>query len=289
MFSNQVNLSINEGICFGLIGPNGAGKSTLMKIIAGIIQSYEGEIQYNNKTMRKSRREMKKTIGYIPQDLVLENLLTARDNLSFFGGVYGIPKQELRGKVNQTLEAIGLADRAEDPVKDFSGGMKRRLNIGCALMHNPQIIIMDEPTVGIDPQSRNYIYSIINRLKQEGKSVIYSSHYMEEVQNLCEDMVLIDHGHILEAGAVSEIIDKYSKPSVYVEGKEISKEELQVFGQVTNHDNGYQVMGPHVLGLIENISRYLINRKKEVSRLEIYRVNLEEVFFMLTGKNLRDE
>lgn len=286
---NQVSFTINDGICFGLIGPNGAGKSTLMKVIAGITRKYEGEISFNGKSIEKSRNEVKKSIGYVPQDLVLENTLTARDNLEFFGGVYGIQRNEIKEKVNKTLQDIGLEDRGDEAVKNYSGGMKRRLNIGCALMHNPQLVIMDEPTVGIDPQSRNYIYSIIKRLKSEGKTVIYSSHYMEEVQNLCEEMVLIDHGNILESGSVNKIIDKHSKPSIYIAGEDIKSEELQQFGKVKKLENGYQIISEDVLMTIESISKYLLSNNKHVSQLEIYRMNLEDIFFMLTGKNLRDK
>lgn len=289
MALQQVSVTIREGICFGLIGPNGAGKSTLMKIIAGIIQKYQGEIFFNEKPIEKNRNEVKNVIGYVPQDIVLENLLTARDNLVFFGGVYKTPKKELKDKVNKMLEGIGLADRANESVKNFSGGMKRRLNIGCALMHDPILIIMDEPTVGIDPQSRNYIYSIIEKLKKEGKTIVYSSHYMEEVQNLCEEIVLIDHGNILENGNVNKIIDKYSKPSVFVEGEKIKKGELQTFGMVKEFGSGYLVEGNDILNIIEQISSHLKNNNKTASRLEIYRINLEDIFLLLTGTSLRDE
>jgi ABC-2 type transport system ATP-binding protein len=289
MALQQVSVTIREGICFGLIGPNGAGKSTLMKIIAGIIQKYQGEIFFNEKPIEKNRNEVKNVIGYVPQDIVLENLLTARDNLMFFGGIYKTPKKELKDKVNEMLTIIGLADRANESVKNFSGGMKRRLNIGCALIHDPILIIMDEPTVGIDPQSRNYIYSIIEKLKKEGKTIIYSSHYMEEVQNLCEEIVLIDHGNILENGNVNKIIDKYSKPSVFVEGEKIQKRELQTFGDVKEFGSGYRVEGDDILNIIEQISSYLKNNNKIASRLEIYRTNLEDIFLLLTGTSLRDK
>lgn len=285
----QVSVTIREGICFGLIGPNGAGKSTLMKIIAGIIQKYQGEIFFNEKPIEKCRNEVKNVIGYVPQDIVLENLLTARDNLMFFGGTYKIPKSELKDKVNKMLAVIGLADRADESVKNFSGGMKRRLNIGCALMHDPILIIMDEPTVGVDPQSRNYIYSIVEKLKKEGKTIIYSSHYMEEVQNLCEEIVLIDHGSILENGSVNKIIDKYSKPSVFVEGEKIQKEELQTLGEVKEFGSGFRIEGDDILNIIEQVSSYLKNNNKTANRLEIYRVNLEDIFILLTGTSLRNE
>lgn len=285
----QVSFTIREGICFGLIGPNGAGKSTLMKIIAGIIQKSQGEIFFNEKAIEKCRNEVKTMIGYVPQDIVLENLLTARDNLMFFGGTYKIPRKELKDKVSNMLAVIGLADRANESVKNFSGGMKRRLNIGCALIHDPTLIILDEPTVGIDPQSRNYIYSIIEKLKEEGKTIIYSSHYMEEVQNLCEEIVLLDHGSILENGSVNKIIDKYSKPSVFVEGEKIQKGDLRTFGEAKEFGGGYRVEGDDILNIIEQISGYLKNNNKTASRLEIYRINLEDIFLLLTGTNLRDK
>lgn len=285
----QVSFTIREGICFGLIGPNGAGKSTLMKIIAGIIQKSQGEIFFNEQPIEKCRNEVKTMIGYVPQDIVLENLLTARDNLMFFGGTYKIPRKELKDKVSNMLAVIGLADRENESVKNFSGGMKRRLNIGCALIHDPTLIILDEPTVGIDPQSRNYIYSTIENLKKEGKTIIYSSHYMEEVQNLCEEIVLLDHGSILENGSVNKIIDKYSKPSVFVEGEKIQKGDLRTFGEVKELGGGYRVEGDDILHIIEQISSYLKNNNKTASRLEIYRINLEDIFLLLTGTNLRDK
>ncbi|MDQ7095347.1 ABC transporter ATP-binding protein [Desulfosporosinus sp. PR] len=286
---DQVNVTINDGICFGLIGPNGAGKSTLMKIIAGITQKYEGEISFNEKPLEKNRYAVKQTIGYVPQDLVLENVLSARDNLTFFGGVYGIPKNKLADTVNKTLEDIGLRDRADDLIKNFSGGMKRRLNIGCGIMHNPKLVIMDEPTVGIDPQSRNYIYTIIDKLKKDGKTIIYSSHYMEEVQNLCEDIVLIDHGKILEGGSVNSIIKKYSKPAVYLEGEGIKPQELNLFGEVAELGNGYRIVCDNVMQTMEKISSFLLANRQQVSHLEIYHMNLEDIFFLLTGKSLRDK
>lgn len=190
----NISLSIPNGCCFGLVGPNGAGKSTLIKIISNIIQDFEGDIQFNDSIIRKSPKQY---IGYVPQEICLEQSVTAQRNLDFFGKLYGLKGKQLQERTEEVLSFIGLINRSKDKVATFSGGMKRRLNIGCALIHQPKIIIMDEPTVGIDPQSRKYIFDIINRLKKAGCTIIYTSHYMEEVEELCDQVAFIDNGKII--------------------------------------------------------------------------------------------
>ncbi|GGE85427.1 ABC transporter ATP-binding protein [Priestia taiwanensis] len=284
----RVSLTIQPSTCFGLIGPNGAGKSTLMKIVCGVLQEYNGEVTVRGINPAQYDQAVKKELGYVPQDIVLTEELSAIDNLRFFGGVYGLRGKELEQRMKEVLALVGLEERGKDKVSTFSGGMKRRINIGCALLHNPSVIVMDEPTVGIDPQSRNYIFDIILALKKEGKTIIYSSHYMEEVQYLCDDMALIDLGVVVESGNLMEIIQKHSKQGVYVEGQDIMKEQLQSFGMLIEKGNGYLVSSDTPLETLQQIATYVREHQLHVQRLELSQTSLEDIFLLLTGKKLRD-
>lgn len=284
---NTINLSISQGSCYGLIGPNGAGKSTLMKILVGILDAYSGEILFEGQPLKASSLDFKKKIGYVPQDIVLNDTLSAMDNLLFFGSIYGLSKKESRTRIDEVLELVGLKDRAKDPIKNFSGGMKRRINIGCALLHDPQFIVMDEPTVGVDPQSRNYIFELILNLKKEGKTILYSSHYMEEIETLCDAVSLIDHGEIIEQGPVSEILSKHSIGAIYVEG-DIRFESLQSYGTVHERDSGFVIETREPLSVLSELSADFKNDHTSIQRLEIATRTLEDVFLQLTGRTLRD-
>jgi ABC-2 type transport system ATP-binding protein len=285
---HQVNLDIESGIGFGLIGPNGAGKSTLMKILCGILDDFDGEVSIFGMSLKKDLTKIQYRIGYVPQDICLEEKLSAMDNLKFFGSVYGLRGKELHRRAEEILELVGLANRRNEPVEKFSGGMKRRINIGCALLHSPDFIIMDEPTVGVDPQSRNYIFEIIKNLKAEGKTILYSSHYMEEVEDICDKLAIVDHGRILTTGGVQDILNQYSTPSIYIESQSVSEQELQQFGTVSKKANGYEIASIDVLNTLQAITDYLKQRGCEVNRLEISRPNLQEIFLSLTGSQLRD-
>jgi ABC-2 type transport system ATP-binding protein len=284
----QVNLTIQQSTCFGLIGPNGAGKSTLMKILCGVLEEYEGEVAVKGMNPKHETRAMKKELGYVPQDIVLTEELSAIDNLRFFGSVYGLRGKELENRIIEVLTLVGLQERGKDMVKTFSGGMKRRINIGCALLHNPSVIIMDEPTVGVDPQSRNYIFDIILELKKQGKTIVYSSHYMEEIQYLCDDLALIDLGTVVESGNLMEIIQKHSKKGVYVEGPMITDELLLPFGTLLEKGNGYLIDCNHPLEMLEQVATYMREHNMHVQRLELSQTSLEDIFLLLTGKKLRD-
>ncbi|MBH8599232.1 ABC transporter ATP-binding protein [Thermoactinomyces sp. CICC 10523] len=283
-----ISLSIPSGICFGLIGPNGAGKSTLMKILCGVLEEYEGEVSMNGIDIRERKAELKRKIGYVPQDIVLHETLTARDNLMFFGSMYRMKGNELRQRVDEVLRLVGLAERGNDPVKSFSGGMKRRINIGCALMHNPDFIIMDEPTVGVDPQSRNYIFEMIYALKEDKKTILYSSHYMEEVEAICEEIALVDNGKVLESGDIAGLIDKYSTAGVYLEADGVSAESLQNFGEVLAKKDGWLICSEDPLGVMNQLALWLKQQEISVGRLELSKMTLEDIFLSLTGKSLRD-
>lgn len=281
----EVSIIIPKGICYGLVGPNGAGKSTLIKMITSIIRDYEGKIEFNEKQISD---KTKQKLGYVPQDIVLEENITASDNLYLFGRLYGLTGSELVQRTKEVLSLIGLSERSKDKVFTFSGGMKRRLNIGCALMHNPELIIMDEPTVGIDPQSRQYIFQMIEELKTAGKTVIYASHYMEEVERLCDYVAFLDRGKMIENGEISELLQQYAVPSIYIKADNISEGKLEQYGTVLKDKDAFLIYTEKPLHAMENMIIYCRENNIEVERLELVRPKLEDVFFKLTGSNLRD-
>ncbi|OZU88906.1 ABC transporter ATP-binding protein [Virgibacillus indicus] len=282
---HEVSLFIPKGSCYGLVGPNGAGKSTLIKILASIIHDYKGEALIDENVLN---RGLKEQIGYIPQDICLEEDISAAGNLYFFGRLYGIKGKVLRQRAQEVLQLVGLSERSKDKISTFSGGMKRRLNIGCALMHDPKLIIMDEPTVGIDPQSRRYIFQMIEGLKSKGCTIIYASHYMEEVERLCDHVAFIDKGEIIEKGSVSELLQKFAIPSIFIRGSHINSEVLEQYGSFINKNDGYLLSTQEPLNAMENIIKYCRQNKIDIDRLELVHPRLEDVFFTLTGSSLRE-
>lgn len=203
---NGISFYVEQGEIFGLVGPNGAGKSTTINMITGLLVPDNGSIIFENG---KSFKEWRGNIGLVPQDLAIYPDLSAEENVTFFAGLYGLKGVELKNRVQEALRIVGLLDQGKKHSDKFSGGMKRRLNIACAIAHNPKLIIMDEPTVGIDPQSRNYILEGIKALREAGTTVIYTSHYMEEVDEICDRILIVDHGNIVESGAINEIKERY--------------------------------------------------------------------------------
>lgn len=200
-----ISLTIDDGEILGLLGPNGAGKSTTISIISTLFPPSSGQVLYKDKDIIKNPKEFRQILGVVPQEIALYPELTGYENLKFFGKVYGLRGKELEGRIEEVLSIIGLNGRAKDPVKNYSGGMKRRLNIGCALLHKPKFLIMDEPTVGIDPQSRNHILETVKSLRDGGMTIVYTSHYMEEVEYLCDRIYIMDHGEIIASGSKEEL------------------------------------------------------------------------------------
>lgn len=281
----QVSFTIPEGSCYGFVGPNGAGKSTLLKILASIIQDYRGEITFSKQINNSNR---KKQIGYVPQEICLEQTLSAYSNLYFFGKLYGLKGKALQLRASEVLQDIGLTERAKDKVIHFSGGMKRRLNIGCALMHQPKLIIMDEPTVGIDPQSRAFIFEMIKQLKQDNCTIIYASHYMEEVEQLCDEVTFIDQGEIVEKGMVDDLLQKYAVPSIFIKVSDTLPNNLKQFGTLSKSKGGYLLTTETPLRAMEAALHVYQDDADKLERLELVQPSLEEVFFSLTGSQLRD-
>lgn len=282
---NEVSLSIPKGSCYGLVGPNGAGKSTLIKILASIIHDYKGEALIDENILN---RKLKEKIGYIPQDICLEEDISADGNLYFFGKLYGLKGKQLQRRAQEVTDLVGLSERSKDKISTFSGGMKRRLNIGCALMHEPELIIMDEPTVGIDPQSRRYIFQMIEELKNKGCTIIYASHYMEEIEKLCDHVAFIDKGEVIENGTISGLLQKFAIPSIFIRGNQISSAVLEQYGTFISKNGGYLLSTKQPLTAMENIIKHCRQNKIDIDRLELVHPRLEDVFFTLTGSSLRD-
>jgi ABC-2 type transport system ATP-binding protein len=218
---DNLNLEIKRGEVFGLLGPNGAGKSTTMNMICDIVKPTLGSVEFMGKDFRRNRKELVKKLGYIPQDLAIHGNLKAWENVELFTSLYGIRGTELKTAIDESLEYVGLSERRNDYAKSFSGGMKRRLNIACAIGHHPELLIFDEPTVGIDPQSRNFILSKIKESNQNGATVIYTSHYMEEVEAICTRIAIMDNGRIIACGTSQEL-----KKLVTKDAEDISLEEV---------------------------------------------------------------
>ena len=288
-----VDLSIEKGEIYGLLGPNGAGKSTLIKTISGLEKKTEGTITFEEN--EKNINKYKKHIGLLPQDLAIYLDFTAKENISFFCSLYGYKGKELKQRVDKALEFVGLTEVKDKKAKEFSGGMKRRLNMGCAIAHSPSLIIMDEPTVGIDPQSRNHILESVKRLNEEGSTIIYTSHYMEEVEELCNNISIMDNGKIIASGSKEYLKSNLVNYNVYTINlksklhnieKYINKiDGVQKIEIVNNEIKCYYSKDTNILqkliNTISNHSGVIENIKNEV-------LTLESVFLPLTGKKRRD-
>jgi ABC-2 type transport system ATP-binding protein len=200
---DDISFRIEAGETLGLLGPNGAGKTTTVSMLCGLTPPDRGTVSVDGQPLGGDTNPGKRKIGLVPQDLALYEELSARANLQFFGALQGLAGGDLSGAIAAALELVGLAERAKDRVKDFSGGMKRRLNLAAGLLHNPDILLLDEPTVGVDPQSRNAIFDNLEQLKSRGKSLLYTTHYMEEAQRLADRIVIIDHGKVIASDTVA--------------------------------------------------------------------------------------
>lgn len=211
---NGISFAVKKGEILGFLGPNGAGKSTSINMISTVVDYDGGSISFLGKDIKKNENYLKRQLGVVPQDIAVFSNLSAYDNVKFFCSLYGIRGKELRKNVEEALNYVGLWERRKDFSTQFSGGMKRRLNIALAIAHKPKLLIMDEPTVGIDPQSRNNILETVKKLNNEGTTIIYTSHYMEEVESICTRLIIMDEGNIIEEGLKEDLKTKYSKDSL---------------------------------------------------------------------------
>ncbi len=290
-----IDLIVKEGEIFGLLGPNGAGKSTLINMIVSILKITDGTIKIFGKDITKESAAIKKDIGYVPQDLAFFEKMNAYDNVTYWGRLYGLSGRELKKAVQEALEYTGLWERRKDQSAKFSGGMKRRLNIACAIVHKPRLLFMDEPTVGVDPQSRNSILESIRELNKQGTTVVYTSHYMEEVEAICNRVAIMDFGKIIAQGTIDELITNTVKDEcATVEINGISSkivDNVKSMKGVNLCERDGNVLSVHVdpsvfstIQLIEE----LIAQKVDIKAINVEKPNLETVFLSLTGKKLRD-
>jgi ABC-2 type transport system ATP-binding protein len=292
---HNLNLEILEGEVFGLLGPNGAGKSTTISILATLIPPDGGEVTIGGFDLIREPFKIKPLIGVVPQEIALYLPLSPRDNLDFFGRIYGLSGALLRERIDWALDLVKLRERAADPVKTFSGGMMRRLNIAVGLIHRPRLLFMDEPTVGVDPQSRNFIFEHVAQLKAEGITIIYTTHYMEEAERLCDRVAIMESGEIRALDTPQGLINLLGGGVIHADvAPEAAKGLEQAVQRIPEIRSVSQVNGRFyletteatraVLAFIELCSQLGIN----IRALEILQPNLEGVFLHLTGKRLRD-
>ncbi|MEA2103535.1 MAG: ABC transporter ATP-binding protein [Candidatus Cloacimonadota bacterium] len=290
----NISLQINEGEIFGLLGPNGAGKTTLINLLNTLLNFDKGNIEIQGKNISENSEEIKKILGVIPQEISLYNDLTAEYNLHFWGKMYGLKKPLLMKKADEYLKLVGLYDRRKSAVSTFSGGMKRRLNIAASLLHDPQILLMDEPTVGVDPQSRNYIFELIEKLHENGKTIVYTTHYMEEAERLCNRIAIIDHGKVIALGTKNELyaILENENAIEFTFQNTFQENEFpplpQNFSYQIIADKSIRISGKNILKNIPLLIKNVDNYKNGYVDIRISKPNLENVFLRLTGRELRE-
>lgn len=290
-----VSFSIKEGEIFGLLGPNGAGKSTLINMICGLLNITEGDILFAEKSVKKAHIKTKRQMGLVPQDIAIYSGLTAYENVRFFCSLYGYSGKELDKRTLKALEYVGLLDKKKDKPTTFSGGMKRRLNIACAIAHTPKLIILDEPTVGIDPQSRNHILESIKSLNAEGSTIIYTSHYMEEVEAICTRVGIMDHGKLIALNTKDKLKDSIGdRRTLVVTLDKIDAIPMNKLLQIEGVQDAYLEEDKVMIEVhrdannFDRIVSYFVSQKLQVNNIENRIPNLEAVFMSLTGRTLRD-
>lgn len=290
----KVSFTIKKGEFFGLLGPNGAGKTSLMNIISGILDYDSGQIIYKEK--ENYHLLHKEGIGVVPQEIALYDELSAIDNLKFWGGIYRIKPKQLTTAIDENLKLLGLYDRRKDKVKSFSGGMKRRLNIAAALLHQPELLLMDEPTVGVDPQSRNLIYELLEKLTESGKTIIYTSHYMDEVEKLCSKIAIIDRGDIIAEGSLDELRKQTKlKQSIRLKVDDESALSQGVIEAISEKHSKMEVNANEIVLFSDDTNKDLLSIvgicndfKLNIINIEVEKANLQTIFLKLTGRELRD-
>ena len=292
----RVSFSAAKGETIGLLGPNGAGKTTTVSMVAGLTRPDSGEILIEGEPIHSETDPVKRKIGLVPQDLALYDELPARENLRFFAALYNLDGAAAKRAIDEALDLVGLTDRAKDKPATFSGGMKRRLNLAAALLHDPQILLLDEPTVGVDPQSRNAIFDNLETLKARGKTLVYTTHYMEEAERLCDRLVIIDHGNVIANDSLQGLYKLMPVTNVLVielaDGTDVFPlQPLQSLPEVTSAvlESRILKIGVHDLSSgTPKILQWLIDNGHPYQHVVSERPDLETVFLVLTGRSLRD-
>jgi ABC-2 type transport system ATP-binding protein len=292
---DNVSFDVRNGEVFGLLGPNGAGKTTTINMICGVLRPDAGTVVVDGRDMWLEPERVKKDLGVVPQEIAVYEDLTARDNLSFWGSLYGLGGSRLAGRIDESLSRLGLAERAGHKVKTFSGGMKRRLNLCMGLIHEPKFLLLDEPTVGIDPQARLNILEVIREVADAGTTVLYTTHYMDEAEQLCDRIAIVDHGKILASGTLDDLTRTAGEAEVLQLGGDFSGE---ISRNILHRIEGVRILrvdeaaavlaiepdGPGLLAVLPK----LLGNDLSVDDVSIQRPSLESVFITLTGRELRD-
>ena len=290
-----VSFHIGRGETYGLLGPNGAGKTTSISMVCGLLERDGGEVTVAGRAVDVSAVDAKAAIGFVPQDLAIYPDLSARENLRFFGKLQRMSGKTLDERVDAVLELTGLTERADEATDDYSGGMKRRLNIGIGLLHEPQLLVLDEPTVGVDPQSRNAILESVDHLRAGGMSILYTTHYMEDAERLCDRIAIIDEGVILAEGTRRELVDlvgQLDRVNMSATGDLVaataSIKAIERVEDATSGDGAIEVTAEGARTLLPEIIRVAADAGAAISSVEVIEPDLEAVFLHLTGKALRD-
>ncbi len=292
---NDISFEVKKGEIFGLLGPNGAGKSTTISMISTLIPPTEGSILFEYGDIKYNNKEIRHRLGVVPQEIALYPTLSGYENLAFWGSIYNLRGLELKKRINEVSDIIGLNGRLKDRVDKYSGGMKRRLNIGAALLHKPELLIMDEPTVGIDPQSRNHILDTVLELNKQGMTIIYTSHYMEEVEHLCNRICIMDEGKIIASGTQKELIELINGKTQIniklIKADSSLSDRLKAIEGVYDariSEDTVSVYGENVDMLLADIIAAVAESKNRIEAIDVKKPNIETVFLNLTGKALRD-
>jgi ABC-2 type transport system ATP-binding protein len=288
---DNISLDIQRQEFFGLLGPNGAGKTTLMNLIVGYLNADGGTITIDGDAVSQDTLEIRKNIGFVPQSLAVYDEMNAQENLEMFGKLFGVPENILKQRIVDQLHAVELYERRKEKVKNFSGGMKRRLNIIASMLHDPKVLLCDEPTVGVDPQSRNAIFDFLTGLNKQGKTVIYTTHYMEEAERMCSRIAIIDHGKIIALGTTDELLEKLPyEETIMITRNEITakhRELFQEFGTLEEIDDHFELKPINEFTLSKFFAR-IEEKKIKYQWVELHRPTLEALFLQLTGRRLRD-
>ncbi len=294
---DDVSFEVRAGETIGLLGPNGAGKTTTLSMMSGLVQPDAGSVSFQGRLVQQNADDLKRRVGLVPQDLALYDELSAWANLQLFGGLYGLAGRTLATRADAALALVGLADRRGDRVKEFSGGMKRRLNIAGALLHDPELVLLDEPTVGVDPQSRNAIFDNLEELKRSGKTLVYTTHYMEEAERLCDRIVIIDHGRVIANDTVRglyKLLPGSSSVELQFDGPQPADDLLAALGlipgidAVARSDGGLKIETRDFANALGRVLERIAAQGLRVVSVQSERTTLEDVFITLTGHGLRD-
>ncbi len=292
----DVGFTVAAGETYGLLGPNGAGKTTTISIICGLLRPDAGDVVVDGKRMDTQTLAAKAAIGYVPQEIAIYADLTGRENLRFFGTLYTRPGRDLEARIDRILETIGLADRADERTDAYSGGMKRRLNIGLGMLNEPTLLVLDEPTVGVDPQSRNAILDSVEALASEGMAVLYTTHYMEEAERLCDRVGILDEGMLKAEGSRRELIARVGErdrlridASGDLRAAATAAQAVAGVEEAVARDGGLDLLARDVRASLAEIVRAVDATGTSITSMEVQEPNLEAVFLHLTGKALRDE